>query len=128
YLLGLENARYLERDPLQGNLFENLVLTEVLKIFWSQGKNAPLYFFRDNIGNEVDLIIERGRRVMAVEIKAGQTVNSDWFKGLDYLKKVMGKSVLSRMLIYGGNENQERTSFNIVSWRDIGYQVGRLIK
>ena len=119
YLLGIESKKYLTRDPLRGNLFENLVVIEILKQFWAKGRNAPLYFFRDNIGNEVDLIIEQARKIMGVEIKAGQTINSDWFNGLDYLKKVMGETVLSRAVVYGGSENQERTLVHIVGWRDI---------
>ena len=87
----------MSRDSLRGNLFENYVVTETIKHFWSHGRNAPLYFFRDNIGNEVDLLIEKARQVAAIEIKAGQTVNSDWFKGLEYLKRGDGEKRFYRV-------------------------------
>ena len=119
YLLGIENKNHLARDPLRGHLFENLVLTEILKHFWAQGLNAPLYFFRDNIGNEVDLIKEKMRKIIGLEIKAGQTVNSEWFKGLDYLKKISKNNMLSKILIYGGQEVQKRSSCYVIGWRDI---------
>lgn len=113
YLLGIENFKHVGRDPLLGGLFENFVIIEILKYFWSDGRNAPLYFFRDNVGNEIDLLIEKARNVFGIEIKAGKTVNSDWFKGLKYLKTVMGKTVLSRHLVYGGNEGMRREDVTI---------------
>ncbi len=118
YLLGIENTDHMNRDPLRGNLFENYIVTEVIKYFWSHGRDAPLYFFRDNIGNEVDLLIEKARQVMAIEIKAGQTINNDWFKGLTYLKRVIGKDVLSQHLVYGGKEEYIREETNIWSFRN----------
>jgi len=45
--------------------------------------NTPkVYFYRDNIGNEADLLEPEGARVHALEIKAGATINKDYFKGL----------------------------------------------
>jgi predicted AAA+ superfamily ATPase len=128
YLLGIESSEYMSRDSLRGNLFENYVVTETIKHFWSHGRNAPLYFFRDNIGNEVDLLIEKARQVAAIEIKAGQTVNSDWFKGLEYLKRVMGKTVLSRHLVYAGKEEYVREGTQVLSFRGVSGMVGSIEK
>ena len=104
------------------------MVTETIKHFWSHGRNAPLYFFRDNIGNEVDLLIEKARQVAAIEIKAGQTVNSDWFKGLEYLKRVMGKTVLSRHLVYAGKEEYVREGTQVLSFRGVSGMVGSIEK
>ena len=118
-LLGIEKAEHVSRDPLLGGLFENFVVIEILKSFWSEGRTAPLYFFRDNIGNEIDVLIEQARNVIGVEIKAGQTVNSDWFKGLNYLDKVMKKAVLSRNLVYGGKEKYTREGVTIFPYNEV---------
>ncbi len=119
YLLGIEKKDQVSRDPLIGGIFENLVVTEFLKCFWSEGRDAPLYFFRDNVGNEVDLLVEKARKVVAVEIKAGQTVNSDWFKGLSYLDRVMDKDLLSRNIIFGGNTSYKREGVNIFPYKQV---------
>ena len=119
YLLGIEKPAQCSRDPLRGSLFENLIVMEILKSFWNEGRNAPLYFFRDNVGNEVDLLIEKARRVIGLEIKAGETLNLDWFKGLDYLKKVMGKDVLARYLIYGGSLPGIRDDVQALSYKNL---------
>ena len=82
WLLGLRSADQVARDPLFGSLFENLVIMEALKTRFNQGESGEMYFFRDATGNEVDLLIPDGRKLRAVEIKAGATVNADYFRGL----------------------------------------------
>jgi hypothetical protein len=110
YLLGLETENQVNRDPLRGNLFENMVVMEALKYRYNQGKRSNLYFFRDSNGNEVDLIAEQGRNLAAIEIKAGATINPDFFKGLRQFRKVVGEShTVVAGLIYGGEEVQRRS-------------------
>jgi len=41
-----------------------------------------MYFYRDSEGNEVDLLLPTGGKIHAIEIKAGATVNPDYFKGI----------------------------------------------
>ena len=65
------------RDPLFGALFENMVVIDRLKSKYNAALPVDCYFYRDNIGNEVDLIEPRGAKVHAIEIKAGATINSD---------------------------------------------------
>jgi uncharacterized protein len=64
FLLGIEKPEQVERDPLVGNLFENLVVLEVLKTQYNQGRMAQLYFYRDSNGKEVDLLIPSGRELI----------------------------------------------------------------
>lgn len=110
YLLGLENENQVSRDPLRGNLFENMVVMEALKFRYNQGKRSNLFFFRDSNGNEVDLISVQGRNLSAIEIKAGATINQDYFKGLRQFRKVIGESHdVVTGLIYGGDEVQRRS-------------------
>lgn len=110
YLLGLEKDTQVNRDPLRGNLFENLVVIEALKYRYNQGKRNNLFFYRDSNGNEVDLIAENGRNLSAIEIKAGSTVNPDYFKGLRCFKSVVAESwEVASGVVYGGNEIQRRT-------------------
>ena len=68
YLLGLEIERQVGRDPLRGNLFENLAVVEALKNRWNRGKRSNLNFYRDSRGNEVDLLVSIGPDLFPVEI------------------------------------------------------------
>ena len=110
YLLGLEDVRQVSRDPLRGNLFENLVVLEALKFRYNQGKRDNLFFYRDSNGNEVDLIAEQGRRLLAIEIKAGSTINPDYFKGLRHFRKAIGTEwTVAAGVVYGGDDSQRRS-------------------
>lgn len=119
YLLGIEKFDQVGRDPLLGGIFENFVIIELLKYYLIDARDFPAYFFRDNIGNEVDLIIEKARDLVGVEIKAGKTINIDWFKGLDYLLRIYPKGILSRNIVYGGTSSVKREGINIYPYNKI---------
>jgi hypothetical protein len=82
WLLGLRTPEQVSRDPLWGSLFENFVIMEALKDRLNAGESPEMYFYRDSDGNEVDLLLPTGGQMHAIEIKAGATVNPDYFKGL----------------------------------------------
>jgi predicted AAA+ superfamily ATPase len=73
YLFGLHDTEQLQKSPYWGALFETLVVTEWIKIFRHRGLLPPLYFWRDNHGTEIDLIIDFQGKLHAFEIKATQT-------------------------------------------------------
>ena len=113
-LLGLENEKQLARDPLRGSLFENLVVTEALKHRLHRGQRAQLAFYRDNVGNEVDLLYGHGTDALPIEVKAGATVASDYFKGLFHYAKVFPKSH-GAALVYAGKEENLHQGIKIVT-------------
>jgi uncharacterized protein len=106
-LLGFENAGQLALNPYRGGLFENLVIVEFLKRRFNTGRTSNLFFWRDNVGNEIDLILENGREKLAVEIKSGQTVTADYVKGIRYWNKMTGSQ--GGFVIYGGESSQQRS-------------------
>ena len=71
-------------SSVRGAIFENWVVAEIIKQHVNVGRRPDLYFWRDNIGNELDLLHELGGRRQVVEIKAGVTLGTDQFKGLRY--------------------------------------------
>jgi predicted AAA+ superfamily ATPase len=113
YLLGMESERHISRDPLRGSLFENLVLTEVLKYRFNRGRKNAVTFYRDSRGNEVDLILESGRDAFPLEVKAGATIAGDFVKGLEHFSRVTGELPYGGGLVYGGRETQQRGPFRI---------------
>lgn len=113
YLLGIRNEEDLELHFAKGNIFENLVVSEMYKNSINNATKSKIYFWRDKSQNEVDLIIETGSRLDAIEIKSGKTINQSFFKGLDYFKNLKSDTYLH--LVYGGNENQKRTNYTISS-------------
>ncbi len=116
WLLGLRTAEQVQRDPLWGALFENFVVMEALKDRFNQGENSPLYFYRDSEGNEVDVLMPVGRQLHAIEVKAGATVNPDYFKGLKRFDAHHPGSVLSACVVFGGAQSQARVPWPVHSW------------
>ena len=104
YLLGAENETHIDRHPLRGNLFENLVIIEAVKQRMHRGRRSNLHFWRDPRGHEIDMIREEGVSIVMTEIKAGATVASDWFKAFDLLAARMPNTPITRTLVYGGTE------------------------
>jgi uncharacterized protein len=115
FLLGVENEKQVSRDPLRGNLFENMVIAEALKFRFNQGKRSNLYFYRDSKGNEVDLLLVNGADLFPIEIKSGMTITRDYFKGLKHLTDVFPDHIPKGSgLVYGGDKCQRRTDVSIV--------------
>jgi predicted AAA+ superfamily ATPase len=120
FLLGMENEKQISRDPLRGNLFENMVVAEALKLRFNQGKRSNLYFYRDSKGNEVDLLLVNGVDMFPIEIKSGMTITRDYFKGLKHLANVFPDHIPKGSgLVYGGDESQQRTDVFIVPFRQL---------
>ncbi|MFV7234132.1 ATP-binding protein [Flavobacterium sp. ZB4R12] len=111
YLLGIRNENDLESHFAKGAIFENLVISELQKNAINSSANAKFFFWRDHSQNEVDVIIESGMQLDAIEIKSGKTINQNFFKGLDFFKSLNEKTNLH--LIYGGVENQERSKYKV---------------
>lgn len=117
WLLGLREPAQVRRDPLWGALFENFVVIEALKDRYNLGESAPIHFYRDASGHEVDLLLNTGGREHAIEIKAGATVNPDYFKGLRQFAKDHPSHLAAGGVIHGGTGSQARSDWPVWSWQ-----------
>ena len=126
YLLGIRSPAQLRDHPLRGALFETWVVSEIYKMRLHRGLPASLSFFRDRKGLEVDLLVELGRSVLAVEAKSGRTVAGDFFAGLDAFVAVAARDSAHRavrsFVVYGGDERQKRTTGHVVPWAELDRQ------
>jgi uncharacterized protein len=107
-LLGIENAGQINSHPLRGSLFENMVVVDFLKRRYNSGKSNNLFFWRDNVGNEIDLIIENGQKLLPIEIKSGQTITNEFFKGINFWNKMTQTE--GGIVVYGGDMIQKRSN------------------
>lgn len=119
WLLGLREPAQVRRDPLWGSLFENFIVIEALKDRYNQGESAPIHFYRDATGHEVDLLLGTGGQEHAIEIKAGATVQPDHFKGLRQFAKDHPAHLASGGVIHGGDASQPRSDWPVWSWRSL---------
>lgn len=102
FLLGIETPAQVARDPLRGGLYENLFIAEILKHRYNHGLRPEMYFYRDTNGNEVDLVLKKGRRLIAVEIKSGATYTADFIKGIERFAKTVGNRQIQGAVLYNG--------------------------
>jgi len=130
WLAGLRSAQELAISSLRGPLFETWAVTEVLKVNHHLRLDARLFFWRDKIGSEVDLLIERGQQVQTVEFKAGQTVAGDWFAALRKYEALRsaGTAQPRPVLVYGGNDTQTRDVADICPWQQWPDKVVQLLQ
>ena len=106
-LLGIQKAEQIILHPFRGALFENMVIVELLKQRWNKAKPDNLYFWRDNAGHEMDVIMENAGEVKPVEIKSGKTITTAYFKGLLYWHRLTDSK--GGLVIYAGDLIQKRS-------------------
>ncbi|MEM9081723.1 MAG: ATP-binding protein [Verrucomicrobiota bacterium] len=102
YLLGITKPDQISRDPLVGNIFENLIVTEALKTRANQGADPDLHFFRDSNGNEIDLLTGPPKNLTAIEIKSAATYNPAFLKGFRSFEK-NNAPLKNKHLVYNGD-------------------------
>jgi predicted AAA+ superfamily ATPase len=119
-LLGIRKAGQIAEHPLRGAIFENWVVTEILKSRIHRALPADLHFFRSRAGLEVDVVVESGQALLAAEVKAGRTIAADFFASLDELRRLLASSGARRRvrtrLVYGGDAAQKRRGVDVVPW------------
>ncbi|HCJ11658.1 MAG: hypothetical protein A2Y14_00150 [Verrucomicrobia bacterium GWF2_51_19] len=117
YLLGIEDPQQLEWHSMRGELFENLVFSETYKFFYAQGKQPPVFFWRNQSGVEIDMIIERAEGIIPVEVKSGQTVRNDFFNNLRYLEALT--EIRESFLVYSGQDRLTFKNTQIIPWESL---------
>lgn len=118
HLLKIKDASAIYTHSMKGNLFENFVITEIVKKNYHLNLMRDFWFWRDAKGHEVDLIWQKSEKLNIVEIKASATIMPEMFKGLSYFEKYFVDKIESKTLVHSGNFNQKRKLGNVMSWRD----------
>ncbi len=124
YLLGIENISQLSRDPLRGNLVENLVVLELIKARLNRGLDPRLYFYQISGRTEIDLIYQRGHELIPIEIKSSKTYNSSFLRGIKNFEKMVGNRCVEPHLIYTGIEEQKIGNIHLINYRNAAQIVG----
>jgi uncharacterized protein len=116
YLLGIRTPEALVNHPLRGAIFESFVVGEVTKAFTHRGQEAPLFFWRDASGHEIDLLVDLGDRLLPVEVKSGMTVSTDMVDGLRWWTGLPGNHDHGGSLIHGGDQFFPLHGFAVRPW------------
>ena len=124
YLAGIQDIDQVKFHPMKGGLFESLIISEMLKYRFNRSKENNLYYWRDKSGHEIDCIIDTGEEnPVPVEIKAGRTVNDDYFKNISYWNNLSGNEPERSFVVYGGDSPQNRKAGRVVSYDDLSQVI-----
>jgi predicted AAA+ superfamily ATPase len=118
FLLGIREGDQISRDPLVGQIFENLVVIECLKSRYNKGMLPDLYFFRDSKGNEVDLVAQSGRNLKVIEIKSASTFAMNQLRGIRRFNSITDK-VESSYLVYTGEAHSLSDNISAVHFTSV---------
>ena len=121
WLLGIRDTAQLDLHPLRGAIFECWVVSEIIKQRFNLGEANGVYFFRDKAGLESDVLVQARKSLKIVEVKAGQTISSDWAASSRKITELFArtKQRTSSVVVYGGTEKQERNGVTYLPWHSM---------
>jgi predicted AAA+ superfamily ATPase len=118
-LVGIDSTEQVKTYHSKGALFENLIITELLKDSLHKGVNPRFYFWQNKTKQEIDLIIDQPSGPLPFEIKSGMTMNDSYFSNLKYWQKVTEDVSGVMNVIYGGDTNLKTEPGRFISWRNV---------
>ncbi len=118
-LLGIDNLDQIKNHHLKGELFETMIVSELIKKRLNLGQQENCFFWRDKTGHEVDCLLDKAGVLTPIEIKSGKTITSDYFKDLIFWNELAKNNANNSFVVYGGDKNQKRKQSNVISWKNI---------
>jgi uncharacterized protein len=118
-LLGIDSVEQVKTYHSKGALFENMIITELVKNRLHRGENPRFFYWQNKTKQEIDLIIDKNDIPVPYEIKSGMTMNDSFFSNLNYWKKIVGEKSENLNIIYGGETNLKTSNGNFISWRSL---------
>ncbi|MBR4919605.1 MAG: ATP-binding protein [Bacteroidales bacterium] len=120
YLLDIETPKQLEHDKMRGPLFENMVVIEILKHRYNQGKDGGVFFYRDSNQNEVDLLLKQEGQITAMEVKSSMTYHASFERTLRHLPDWIKTPVTKRAVVYSGDLENTEGNIKILNYNSLG--------
>ena len=118
WLLGITTEVEMQTHYARGALFETWAVNEAIKWRAVRGNAQPIYYWRDNIGNEVDILLEQNGGITLIEIKSGETYRTEWSQGLQTVQRHIGRPT-QNVVLYGGDTTADRSDALQLGWRDV---------
>lgn len=104
FLTGLTPARADRPTAPVGPLLENFALSELARQLTWTTEPVRLYHYRDRDGYEVDAVLEHAAgEVVAIEVKAAETVRREDFRGIRQVQRRLGEQLLAGIVLYAGS-------------------------
>ena len=115
-LLGIRSPGILATHPLRGAIFETFVAGELRKAFTNRGREAPIYYWRDATGHEIDLLVDLGDQLIGIEVKSGETFDPSMLDGLRWWRSLKGNDRCVVSLVHGGTRSLRTEDIPVLPW------------
>ncbi len=122
-LIGIKSADHIKNHPLKGSLFETYVVSELLKKKLNRGERDNLFFYRDQKGNELDIILDNGFDLDLIEVKLSRTLNTSFLKGFKHFPEI-DNFQYKEHIIYGGDNSCMFHDVHVCNWKNIEDVIG----
>ncbi|NQY80214.1 MAG: ATP-binding protein [Candidatus Caenarcaniphilales bacterium] len=119
YLSGFFTPEQISNSIMTGAFFENFIVTEAIKFFENRAIKAPISFFRDSNGLEVDLIIEYESRVLAIEIKSTDNPRKQHLKGLHKFTKLFDRKIETYLVCNSKTRMMVSDEVQAIPWQEL---------
>ena len=103
-LLGIHTVGGLKRSSHYGAIFENLLLSEIMKNRFNKQQMGKVYFFRDSSGKETDVVLEKEEKLIPVEIKSSAKTDIGGINSLKWFQKIFRQQ--GGILLQGGKQEK----------------------
>jgi predicted AAA+ superfamily ATPase len=124
FLLGIKSKEQLALVEQKGAIFENFIINEFGRQNFHQNLHREFYFWRSSNGLEVDLLIGGDSPTFdLIEIKATKTIVQKMFSNLDEVGEMADNLLGNKILVYGGNQSQKRSHYQVWAWADVKAKV-----
>ena len=117
HLLGISIPKQLETHHYLGNIIENAIIADLYKKRAHAGNRPVFWFWQDQHGNEVDLLIEEHGALKAIEIKSSHTFNTRLVSGLAKWQQLAKNQTTDNYLVYAGNQHMDIENGKLLPWQ-----------
>ena len=89
YLTGYVSSETLQRSNYSGQIFETYIISEIVKSYTNNQRDPKkhLYYYRDNNGKEIDLLVIYEDNIYPVEIKKNSNPDKNAIKNFNIVEK-----------------------------------------
>jgi len=123
YLLGIDNQTEMSTHFAKGSLFENLVIADIVKTISNLQLNIKPYFWRDNTGHEIDLILDKGNLLDSIEIKSSKIYKLETNKNFLYWNNIKKEISTKNHIIYNGDIETKIKGCNLINWKNASQKL-----
>ncbi len=92
------------KGELSGQVYESMVVAEIVKWVRTRGLDLGIYFYRTRSGMEVDLVIETSSGLLGIEIKSRALLAPKDIRPMKILAEHLRKNWIGGLVVYTGDE------------------------